>query len=62
MKISVDKDKCISCGLCTNMCEKLFQLNDEGKSEVIKQPENEDEKTCAQNAIDTCPVQAINKE
>jgi ferredoxin len=58
MPISVNKDLCIGCGACQSLCPDMFKLNDEGKSEPISQ----DDKTCAINAAESCPVQAITVE
>ena len=51
-------DGCISCGLCVNTCPEVFQMNDEGVSEVYAQPpaENED---AAREAAEGCPVSVI---
>lgn len=59
MKVYVDKDTCIGCGVCEGLCPEVFKLNDEGKAEVIV-PETE--ASCAQDAADSCPVQAIKVE
>ena len=32
-KIKVDKQKCLGCGLCINLCPEVFELKD-GKSQV----------------------------
>lgn len=55
MPINVDKNLCIGCGACAAICPNAFKMNDEGKSEVASQ----DDKDCAQNAAQSCPVQAI---
>ena len=31
MKVRVDQEKCIGCGLCTSLAEAVFAFNDEGK-------------------------------
>ncbi|MDP6627973.1 MAG: ferredoxin, partial [Methanopyri archaeon] len=36
MSVSIDKDVCIGCGLCTSVCEEVFELGDDGKSQVIE--------------------------
>ncbi|OAA31892.1 ferredoxin [Kosmotoga arenicorallina S304] len=59
MKVYVDKDACIGCGVCEGICAEVFKMNDEGKAEVIV---SETEATCAQDAADSCPVQAIKVE
>lgn len=52
----VDEDLCIGCGHCTEVCPQVFTLIDE-KSNVTG-PGRCDTCNC-QEAIDTCPVQAI---
>jgi len=54
MIIKVDRDKCIGCGRCTEVCPDTFKLDELGKSIVIG--ENHE---CAMNAADQCPVEAI---
>lgn len=55
MSISVNQETCIGCGSCAAICPSNFQMNAEGKSEVISQEDN----PCAKEAAETCPVQAI---
>jgi len=58
MKIIVDSDKCISCGLCVSMAEDYFIMDEEsGKAKVIKQPDG-DQKDVS-DALESCPVEAI---
>jgi len=35
MKAFVDKEGCISCGICINMCPDVFQFDDNEKSTVV---------------------------
>ncbi len=57
MKAAVDQDLCIGCGLCTGICEQAFRMNAEGKAEWYA--EGDDGET--QEAIDSCPVEAISE-
>jgi len=55
MSITVDKNLCIGCGSCAAVCPQSFKMNDdEGKADVVSQ-----ESDCANNAVESCPVQAI---
>ena len=55
MAITVNKETCIGCGSCAALCPQTFQMNGEGKSDVISQ----DDLECAKNSVQSCPVQAI---
>lgn len=54
--VTIDKATCIGCGVCAQLCPKVFEMQDDGKSEVIDATGDND---CAQSAIDACPVNAI---
>ena len=59
MLITINKDLCIGCGSCAALCPQNFKLNDsESKAEVTSQ----EDPSCAKNAAEACPVQAIKIE
>lgn len=60
-KIKINKEKCIGCGYCTNLCPDVFELGSDGRSQIKKQVDLEKNKKCIQEAIESCPVQAIDK-
>lgn len=61
MKVPViDQDACTGCGLCADIAADTFRLNDDGIAEVAN-PQGDDEDTI-QEAIDSCPVEAISWE
>jgi ferredoxin len=64
MKIKVDQKKCLGCGVCYNsVAPGLFKADEQtGKSQVVKQPETEEELRAAREAIESCPVSAIEEE
>ena len=53
----VDQDSCTGCGLCPDIAPATFEVNDDGVAAVIDPP-GDDEDTI-QEAIDSCPVEAI---
>lgn len=58
MKVTVDKKKCIGCGLCVSLADKSFRLNEkEFKAEVVEPVGDGQDKI--QSAIESCPVSAI---
>lgn len=54
---SVDQQKCIGCGVCVTTAPKSFKLGDDGKSQPLNPPG--DDEVTTQNAINSCPVDAI---
>ena len=56
-KAKVDEDKCIGCGTCVVIAAKTFKLGDDGKAQAVKPAEDPESKV--QEAIESCPVQAI---
>ena len=60
MKVVVNKDNCIGCGACENLYPEMFQIDDEGYSNVIND-ENIDEKKLTE-VMESCPTGAISKE
>lgn len=55
--VTVDEDICIGCGVCVEVCEDVFELNENGKSKVKKDADLDCE--CVHDAADQCPVSAI---
>ncbi len=64
MKITIDQQKCIGCGSCAAVCPELFELAGEDNKAQVKEGSNEEGKNakCVQEAVDICPVQAIEVE
>jgi len=53
--VSVDKEKCIGCGLCASTCAEVFEMGDDDKAKVKEQKKL----PCVKEAIESCPVDAI---
>ena len=69
VKIILEKLKCIGCGACQAVCQKYFEIGEDGKSHIIgtdsgsEKEELEVEKTeCAQQAKEGCPAECIHIE
>ncbi len=59
MKVEVNQDMCIGCGLCTNIAPDVFFMNDEGKAKAIDDEITEKDQLLAEEAVNSCPVSAI---
>ncbi len=56
----VDKNDCIACKACVDVAESIFTMNEDNSyAFVVKQPLAELELELADEAIQTCPVDAI---
>ena len=58
MNAAIDREGCISCGLCAATCPEVFRMADDGLAEVYSEitPELED---TAEEAAENCPVNVI---
>lgn len=59
MKAKVNKETCIGCGLCPSVCPEVFQMEDDGKAEVLTPEVPDNSKENAKEAESGCPVGAI---
>ncbi len=59
MKGYVDKDTCIGCGICPDVCPEIFKMDDDGKAVAGKEEIPEDIIDNALDAESQCPVDAI---
>ncbi|MEY7999378.1 ferredoxin [Clostridium sp. JNZ X4-2] len=62
MKAVVDKDVCVSCGLCPSTCPDVFSMDDDGKAVAITGKVPEELEDSAKEAEEGCPVSAITVE
>ena len=53
---------CIGCGLCCSACPEVFEMNDAGVARASEQAVPVELEAAAQEAMDGCPVQAIEQE
>jgi ferredoxin len=58
VKATVDAEACVGCGACVDICPDVFKMEGDKAVSFIKEIPAEAVK-CAQEAKDTCPVDAI---
>lgn len=61
MKATIDRDGCIGCGMCADICPDVFRMDDEDKAEVYADV-TDDTLADAVNAVESCPVSVIEME
>jgi ferredoxin len=58
MKIKIDADACIGCGLCVSTCPEVYEMKDD-KAVVIGSVVAKEVEESAKRGADECPVTAI---
>ncbi len=59
MQVEVDPELCISCGVCIETCPEIFVWGEDDKAEATSEDVPEDLEECAQEAVESCPTEAI---
>ncbi|PKO14198.1 MAG: ferredoxin [Chloroflexi bacterium HGW-Chloroflexi-10] len=59
MKVVVDPDICLGCGVCESIAPNIFILGDEVYAKVIMNPVPEQLRDVVEEAVSECPEEAI---
>lgn len=59
MIAEIDRDGCISCGLCVDTCPEVFRMADDGVAEVYVDEVPKDQEHLAVESQEGCPVSVI---
>lgn len=59
MKAEINRDGCIACGLCSEVCSSVFRMADDGYAEVYVDEIPEEDEDTAVEAQESCPVSVI---
>jgi len=58
MKVKVDKETCVGCGTCVDICPDIFEMDDDiavTKTDAVSEGLQE----LCREAAESCPVEAI---
>ncbi len=61
LKVYVESESCIGCGLCVSLCPEAFKMDNSGKSETKTDKFGNLEPEIKQ-CVESCPVNAIKVE
>lgn len=61
MRVTVDEETCIGCGLCAETCPEVFEMNDDKVCVKVDEIPEDAAETCRE-AVENCPVEAIQIE
>jgi len=59
MAIVIDPDECIGCESCVEICPAAFEMDDDGEKAIVIAEDSDAD--CVEEAIETCPTEAISK-
>jgi ferredoxin len=71
VKVRIDREGCIGCGVCEALCSEVFHLIEDGKPSITEKYRKRDPGqgevgddlvACVENARDSCPVSVIKTE
>ncbi len=61
MRVLIDEDACIGCGVCVESCPEVFEMGDDKASVKVDEVPEELVESC-RDAAESCPVEAIQIE
>jgi ferredoxin len=61
MRVTVDEETCIACGLCAETCPEVFELKDDKAIAKMEEVPEDLVESCRE-AAEECPVEAIQVE
>lgn len=59
MKVKVDEELCMGCGVCPSICPEVFEMGDDGKAKVLTDEVPAGAEDACREAVDSCPEVAI---
>lgn len=62
MNARVDKDLCAGCGVCTEVCPEVFEMDENDIAVVKLDPVPPELQEACRDAADQCPSEAIEIE
>ena len=59
MKVKIDRDVCIGCGICVSICPEIFEMDDENIAVVKTESVQAELEPGVREAAEGCAVEAI---
>jgi ferredoxin len=62
MRVSINRDLCEANEVCVRFCPKVFRVDEEEKLAILVDPIPEDLRSAVEDAVRSCPRQALTLE
>jgi ferredoxin len=59
MRVIVDEDLCLGCGICEGLAPEVFSMANEPFAEVLVDPVPAEYEEAVRQAVEECPEEAI---
>ncbi len=59
MKVKIDEEGCIRCGLCVDICPTVFHIEGDSPAQTFGEDVPEDQESLVIEAQESCPVSVI---
>ena len=59
MKVTVDREKCMNSGMCTQAAPKIFTMDDDGMLVILQNDVPDEHLLAVEDAVACCPTSAL---
>ena len=58
-RVQVDRERCVSSGVCESLAPEVFELDDDGLLQVHREEPDADQVDGVRDAVQSCPARAL---
>ena len=58
-RVQVDRDRCVGSGVCESLAPEVFEIDDDGVLQVLREEPAPDDLDGVRDAVQSCPARAL---
>lgn len=58
-RVQVDRERCVTSGVCESLAPEVFEIDDDGILQVQREEPAEDQLDGVRDAVQACPARAL---
>ncbi|RBY77317.1 ferredoxin [Blastococcus sp. TF02-09] len=58
-RVQVDRERCVGSGVCESIVPEVFEIDDDGVLQVLRQEPPADDLDGVRDAVQSCPARAL---